>query len=402
MSTACQTLVEGAAQGVAPALRAVDCLSNEAAAAAFGRLFGGQGALLPALTILLTLYIAFFAISLLTGRSRIGVAALTPRMMTLGVVLTFATSWVAYQGVVWNLAVGGPDQIAAVLTGAKGSATQIFADRIDLVFNAIAEVAGQSGSPEGAASTAASGTFSPTSLMWLGALLLLLGTVGVLLTSRIALGVLLAVGPVFVVFALFPGTRGLCAGWLRGVVLTAITPLFVVTGGSLTLELLIPAINGLQSAEGIDGRAALALFLIAAVHVALMVMVTKVAGTMVAGWTVFGLGVPSSASGGPLTVIAGTDAGSGQLLSTGTAVPAASGQRASPVTAAMTTPAALATGLPATSSSSSSSRTVITTVPGAESSVGSLPRQRGRGIGSRFQSTSGNPSSLSRPREFLR
>jgi type IV secretion system protein VirB6 len=36
---------------------------------AFRRLFGGEGALTPALTILLTLYIAFFAVSLLTGRS---------------------------------------------------------------------------------------------------------------------------------------------------------------------------------------------------------------------------------------------------------------------------------------------------------------------------------------------
>ena len=32
-------------------------------------------------------------------------------MMTLGLVLTFTTSWVAYQGVVWNLAVGAPDQL---------------------------------------------------------------------------------------------------------------------------------------------------------------------------------------------------------------------------------------------------------------------------------------------------
>ena len=37
-------------------------------------------------------------------------------------------------------AVGAPDQIASVLTGSQGSATQIFAGRIDTIFNAIAEV----------------------------------------------------------------------------------------------------------------------------------------------------------------------------------------------------------------------------------------------------------------------
>ena len=237
--SACDQLTESASLGVAPALRAVDCLANESTSAAFGRLFGTEGALLPALTAVLTLYIAFFAVSLLTGRSRLGISALTPRMMTLGLVLTFSTSWIAYQSVVWNLVIGAPDQIAGILTGAKGSATLIFADRMDIIFAAIAEVAqpGVTGvGATAAASPTPQGAITPSSLVWLSALLLLLGTVGALITARIALAVLLAVGPVFVVFSLFPGTRGLCAGWLRGVVLTAVTPLFVVTGGGLMIE----------------------------------------------------------------------------------------------------------------------------------------------------------------------
>lgn len=293
--SACDALVGNASAGVAPALRAVDCMAGEATASAFGRLFGSNGALLSALTILLTLYIAFFAVALLTGRSRIGIAALIPRMITLGLVLTFATSWVAYQSVVWNLAVGGPDQIAGVLMGARGSAAQLFADRIDIVFNAIAEAA-NSGASQGVPAES-SGNFTPDNLMWLSALLLLLGTVGILLTARIALAVLLAVGPLFVVFALFSGTRGLFAGWLRGVVLTAVAPLFVVLGGGFMLELVVPVITTLNGADGIDGRAALALFVIAAVHVALMAMVLRVSGAIVVGWDVFGVARTGQADG---------------------------------------------------------------------------------------------------------
>jgi type IV secretion system protein VirB6 len=301
MASACDQFTELASAGVGPALRAVDCIAGETTAAAFGRLFGAGGAMGPVLTILLTLYIAFFAISLLTGRSTLGISALTPRMLTLGLVLTFATSWIAYQGVMWNLAVGGPDWIASTLTGTQGSATQIFADKIDLVFGAIADSAGNGqgaaggqAAAQGAAAAATSGSaqglFTPESVMWMGGLLLLLGTVGVLLTARIALAVLMALGPVFVVMALFDGTKGLTAGWLRGVVLTALTPLFVVLGGSITLELLVPIVRSLSSdLVDIDGRAAMALFLVAAVHCALMVMVLKVAGTMVSGWQVFGL-----------------------------------------------------------------------------------------------------------------
>src|SRR5690606_3428192 len=100
----------------------------------------------------------------------------------------------------------------------------------------------------------------------------------------------LALGPVFVVLALFPSTRGLFTGWLKGVVMLAITPLFAVLGGSLMLELAVPVLRSLVQVPGtIDARAAMAFFMIGAVHAALMVMVLKVAGSMVAGWTVFGL-----------------------------------------------------------------------------------------------------------------
>lgn len=301
MAGACDQLAEVASAGVGPALRAVDCIAGEFTALAFGRLFTAGGAMEAVLTALLTLYIAIFAFSLLTGRSHLGLSALTPRMLTLGLVLTFATSWIAYQGVMWNLAVGGPDWIASILTGFDGSATQIFGDRIDLVFAAIAQSAGHGhgataarAGAQAAVASSGQGLFTPESVMWLGGLLLLLGTVGVLLTARIALAVLMALGPVFVVMALFGGTRGLTAGWLRGVVMTAITPLFVVLGGSITLEFLVPIVRSLSTdLIDIDGRAGLALFLVAAVHCALMIIVFKVAGTVVSGWQVFGLATPS-------------------------------------------------------------------------------------------------------------
>ncbi|OYX07145.1 MAG: type VI secretion protein, partial [Sphingomonadales bacterium 32-68-7] len=290
----CRQALEGVGAGIAVSLRAVDCAATSTAQAAFGRLFGTDGALLPALTILLTLYVAFFAFSLITGRSRIGISALTPRMITLGMVLTFATSWIAYQGMVWNLAVGAPDEIASALMGTSGSSTQIFADKIDVVFAALIEAAGDQTAQAGAAST-----FSPPGLLWLGATLLLLGTVGLLATCKIALAILLAVGPIFVVLALFQGTRGLFTGWLKGVVMLAITPLFAVLGGSLMLELAVPVLQSLAQVPGqIDARAAMAFFMIGAVHMALMIMVLKVAGTMVAGWSVFGLAGSGAGSSG--------------------------------------------------------------------------------------------------------
>jgi type IV secretion system protein VirB6 len=415
MASACDQFTELASAGVGPALRAVDCIAGETTAMAFGRLFGAGGAMGPVLTILLTLYIAFFAISLLTGRSSLGISALTPRMLTLGFVLTFATSWIAYQGVMWNLAVGGPDWIASVLTGSTGSATQIFGDRIDLVFGAIADTA--SGGPAGAQSSptaagavaaagAAQGMFTPESIMWMGGMLLLLGTVGVLLTARIALAVLMALGPIFVVMALFNGTRGLTAGWLRGVVLTAITPLFVVLGGSITLELLVPIVRSLSSnLVDIDGRAAMALFLVAAVHCALMVMVFKVAGTMVSGWQVFGLGksdkdaavASAAAQAAVLTPAYGAPAAATEA--------AAQSSRRAALTAAIGAPVEVIQSHGENGGRSGERRTHVTQISGggiAPLAPGSA--SRAKGIGSRFRASNdtGRRQSGHGPKEMIR
>ena len=277
----CQQAVEGVGNGVAASLHGVDCAAGQMAEAAFGRLFGAHGALLPALTILLTIYVALFAFALITGRGRIGINSMTSRMVTIGLVLTFATSWIAYQSVVWNLATGAPNELAGILTGTPGNATDVFAAKIDVVFQALIQASnGQT----------ADSAFSPPGLLWLGGTLLLLGTVGILATSRIALAVLLALGPVFVVLALFRGTRGLFTGWLKGVVLLALAPLFAVLGGSLMLDLAVPVLSALLQTPGkIDPQAAMAFFMIGAVHAALMILVMKVAGTMVSGWSVFGL-----------------------------------------------------------------------------------------------------------------
>jgi type IV secretion system protein VirB6 len=410
MSSACQQLAEYASAGVAPALRAVDCMAAETISSAFTRM----GVLGPALTILLTLYIAFFAFSLITGRSVLGISALTPRMLTLGLVLTFATSWIAYQTFFLNLVIGGPDWIASVLMGAKGSATQIFGDRIDIVFQAIGEASqnvsaaaggGENGGQaQAAAQGAAQGMFTPESVMWLGALILLLGTVGILLTARIALAVLLALGPVFVVMALFGGTRGLTAGWLRGVVLTATTPLFVVLGGGITLELLVPIVSrlvqGAQLGE-IDGRAAMALFLVACVHMALMGMVLKVSGTLVSAWNVFGLAGSGSNRGAR-----GESYASSSLAPAAAPVsPALPAQsRTSAVSAASAVPMAEApqSGGQGAGAHSGDRRTVVTQVVGGGiEPLRSDNDSRAKGIGSRFRSAS-NDSGRAPAKEKIR
>jgi type IV secretion system protein VirB6 len=282
MSAACDLAAQSMGTGVSAALTAVDCIAAGVSEQAFNRLFGTEGQLTFALTLMLVLYVSFFAISLMLGRSNLSVRALLPKVITLGLVMGFATSFVAFSTVFYNIFIGGPDQIAGILTGTQGeSATAVFAQKIDVVFLAIQKASGD---------TKDISAFSPPGMMWLGAMLLLLGTVGLLVTARIALALLLAVGPIFVVMALFEGTRGLFTGWIKGLTMMALAPLFAVLGGSIMLELAVPVLAALVAVPGqIDQQAAMAFFLVGAVHMALMLMALKVAGTMVSGWQVFGL-----------------------------------------------------------------------------------------------------------------
>jgi type IV secretion system protein VirB6 len=286
MTTTCDMAAQAMGSGVSSALAAVDCIASGMSEQAFNRLFGSEGQFTFALTLILVLYVAGFGVSLMLGRSNLGVRALLPKMITLGLVVGFATSFVAFSTFFYNIFIGGPDQIAGVLTGmpigsGSESATAVFAQKLDVVFVAIQEASGPSEDIS---------AFSPRGMMWFGAMLLLLGTVGLLVTARIALALLLAVGPIFVVMALFEGTRGLFTGWLKGLTMLALAPLFAVLGGSLMLELSVPILAALVAVPGqIDQNAAMAFFLVGAVHMALMAMALKVSGTMVSGWQVFGL-----------------------------------------------------------------------------------------------------------------
>jgi type IV secretion system protein VirB6 len=276
---------------IAESLKAIDCLSGNAVEIAFGRLFGSSGALSQALTLVLTLYVALLALSMLTGRTGLRLNMLTPRMLQLGLVLTFATSWVAYQNVSWNLLVGVPDQIASILLGTRGSATQLFALRLDTLFDVIAQSARLSADaalvavPSGSAPQIAGTSPKPADLLWAASLLLLLGTVGVLIVARIALAAVMALGPVFIILALFRGTRGFFEGWIKVAVMLALTPMLAVLLGGGTLALIEPMIQSLARAGGkVTLELASSIFLAAFVYSALMILAMRAAAMLTGGW----------------------------------------------------------------------------------------------------------------------
>lgn len=237
---ACPAMPAGEGASLASMLAAIDCRLDGVVGVAYARLFGGSGAFLAALTVVLTLYVALLALGLVGGRVRLSLASAMPKVLLLGLVLTFATAWPAYQVVVTDLLMRGPDQLASALLGGKGGATQGFVQRLDGLSAGYVELA-QALQAQG--QQASANLQLSAKLAWAGALLLVLSTAGLLVMARVVLTILLALGPLFIVFALFRGTRGLFEGWLKIVVGFALAPMLVVLGGAGLIALLGPLLD---------------------------------------------------------------------------------------------------------------------------------------------------------------
>lgn len=280
---------DGQALGVSHALASVDCHVGLVVTSSYSRLFGHDGMFGTVLTALLTLYVGFIALALMTGRTRLTLSGMVPKVLGIGLVLTFATSWPAYHAMVYGLLVGGPEQIATVLAGDGGS-TLGFATRLDALLERFADVAKAMGdTAPGAANSLGplAGPQMAAALVWLSGMLILLASAGALVLTRIVLALLLAIGPVFVVLGLFRQTRGLLEAWLRTTLLFALAPTLAVLAGSAAIALLAPLIDAIADdpAGAInDLRPILELFLGSVVYTGLVAMLMWTSTSLVRGW----------------------------------------------------------------------------------------------------------------------
>lgn len=275
---------------VSGSLQAMDCQIEQSVALGYGRLFGPGGAFAETLTVLLTIYVALLAYGFLTGRTRLTMAMMSPRLMTMVLVLTFVTVWPAYHTIFYGLFMGGPDQVAAALLGQKGSAVMNFAQALDGLFVRFADI-GKSLEPNGTTDTVAAAVMVsksvPTILFWISGLVLLLSTLGLLILTRLVLFLLLILGPLFIVLALFDQTRGLFNGWLRTSIVFALAPMLTVLGGKAALSMFVPLLGYIEE----DPERALTavqpiivLFMGSLIYAAFLATLMWVAASLVKDW----------------------------------------------------------------------------------------------------------------------
>lgn len=304
---ACPALNDSAFLG--SVLAHVDCQAQAIGAGGYQAL-GGSG---PSLFVTgaLTIFVALFGLRMVLGETpgaREGVLA----MVKLGVVLVLATSWPAFRTLTYDVTLRGPAELAARigqpadLPGAGGGLVA----RLQMIDAQLAEYneLGAGRPPTADVTVGPTQTLSPqqqqqemqrlaqlqdrprydparnVKLLGQARTVYLTATIAAFASVRLIAGLLLALGPLFVLFLLFDATRGLFEGWVRGLAGAALGAL--ATGIILGVELALvePWLAGLlfERRSGIATPAAPVELLVVTLVFALTLLAALIASARVA------------------------------------------------------------------------------------------------------------------------
>lgn len=237
---------------VGATLRFVDCEARTIGAAGYQALAAPGSVFWPILTGLLTLFVALFGYRMLLGHVpnvREGVLA----FVKIGIVLVLATSWPAYQTLVYDTVFRGPAELGAAIGAASGlpGATGGMVSRLETADAAMVSLAIQGAGLPSGTRTAMPPLFAGFEPFALGSarIMFLVGILGAFGAVRLIAGLLLALAPLFVAFLLFDGTRGLFAGWLRVLAGAALGALGTSVILGVQLALIEPWLSNLLAAR---------------------------------------------------------------------------------------------------------------------------------------------------------
>tara|TARA_B100000678_G_scaffold221252_1_gene188624 strand:- start:1890 stop:3086 length:1197 start_codon:yes stop_codon:yes gene_type:complete len=228
-------------------LEHVDCQAR--LLGSYGYLALGEPGSVASLLVtgLLTIFVALFGIRLIFGPPP-GARDVVSDVLNIGIVLSLAFSWPAFRTVIHDVVLDGPAEVAATLgSGAAASPGRGLVDRLQAADNAIvslteigsgrdlgARIDESVGSSSAGSAIGDADGFGSARIVFLG------GIIGSMALLRILAGILLALAPLAAGLLLFEATRGLFAGWLRGLVLTLIGSIGVGVAVAIELAILEP------------------------------------------------------------------------------------------------------------------------------------------------------------------
>ncbi len=252
-----------------------------------------SAALEPAFVTLGTVYVMFWGYMQLTGRIEEPFMTGLRRIMLLVLVLGGALQLWLYNAVIVDTFYNAPAQLAAAVAGAGSPVSTL-----DVVWQAGGTVASQLWN-RGGVFHGDFGFYIAGILVWIIMGLVCCYAMFLIALSKIALAVLLALGPLFIGFRLFEGTRRLFDAWLMQLANYGFITVLTVLVGALLLSL-IQAYATQTAARGTALATVDALDMLLAAVIVLLVLrqIMPIAASLAGGSSLSTMGAWSRGIGG--------------------------------------------------------------------------------------------------------
>lgn len=267
--------------------------------------------------LMFTVFIAFYGYKIFIG-GRFSAPDLITHCIKLLLVLALATQWNAFFMFVYSMVTNLPSDIAGQIMqaasnslGTQSQAATVasantllgqFYDRSLTVYSNLMEGAGWGHLA----------LFIYAGAVWLGALIFTGYAAMLIILAKLAVAIILAVGPVFILLYIFHDTRKLFEGWLRALLNYAIVPIFVYGLLALLLAIATPPLAYLETHSGVYDQLTTAVgpFVITTFIATLLLMqVMNIAANITGGVSLSTMGAVSRLIGGGKAVMAGSKAG---------------------------------------------------------------------------------------------
>ena len=232
----------------------------------------------PVITSVFILYIVVWGYLLWTGRSEFGWSDVFGRILTASIIYALLFSVPDLVVFVYNLATEVPAGIATTILTASGTLADqtsiegALDEVLDRVWETFALMREQSGVRNPA-------PFFLGLLLVIITLLVVGFALFLIVLAKLAVAILLAVAPIFILLYLFTGTRGLFEGWLRQTISFALIPILLY--GLLTL--ILGLMNHVSEPLVVSAQNGAIEYTQMAAH-ALVMLVSFLLVTQVLGW----------------------------------------------------------------------------------------------------------------------
>lgn len=252
---------------VTEVMNSIECHAQSIGSSSYSLFLSQSQSTSLIITGALTIFVALFGYRLMLG----GTVTLRETMVSfvkIGIVLTLATSWIAYRTLVYDVTIHGPANLVSKIGFASNlPGTNTNLDKwLQVVDNKLvdfsflgpgnyepSELQKSFQTTQGTNSlNAAAGFWDPLheeNTILKARTIFLISAIGAFAIVRFTAGLFISLGPVFIAFLFFESTRGLFVGWVRVLVATIIGAFSVSIILGVELSIIYPWLQKILSSR---------------------------------------------------------------------------------------------------------------------------------------------------------